>query len=160
MYQQPLFIVYRPLAIWTTQGPCFPKEGRMKERGLTPQPQGNYQMAKCLFSLMIQNHRVTLGKLIWFVFSIELFLLPECALLFPLKGSSQGCFLRDQIQRCLIQRCWRCGSAPTVSSGVAGEGWGPMNMVQGLEQDGPSGEAQFSMHQCVTTSKSLNFSEL
>jgi hypothetical protein len=38
-------------AIWTTQGQCFPKEGRMKERGLTPQPQGDDQMAKCLFSL-------------------------------------------------------------------------------------------------------------
>lgn len=56
MYQQPLFIVQGPLAIWTTQGPCFPKEGRMKERGLTLQPQGNYQMAKCFFHWMIQNN--------------------------------------------------------------------------------------------------------
>lgn len=63
MYQQPLFIVQGPLAIWTTQGPCFPKEGRMKERGLTLQPQGNYQMAKCFFHRMIQNNRVTPGKL-------------------------------------------------------------------------------------------------
>lgn len=63
MYQQPLFIVQGPLAIWTTQGPCFPKEGRMKERGLTLQPQGNYQMAKCFFHWMIQNNRVTPGKL-------------------------------------------------------------------------------------------------
>lgn len=51
MSQWPLFIVQRPAAIWTTQGQCFPKKGRMKDRGLTPQPQGDDQMAKCLFSL-------------------------------------------------------------------------------------------------------------
>ena len=41
----------RPAAIWTTQGQCFSKKGRMKDRGLTPQPQGDDQMANCLFSL-------------------------------------------------------------------------------------------------------------
>lgn len=51
MYQLPLFIVQRPAAIWTTQGQCFSKKGRMKDRGLTPQPQGDDQMANCLFSL-------------------------------------------------------------------------------------------------------------
>ena len=51
MPQRPLFIVQRPAAIWTTQGQCFPKKGRMKARGLTPPPQGDDQMAKCLFSL-------------------------------------------------------------------------------------------------------------
>lgn len=51
MYQTPLFIVQRPAAIWTTQGQCFSKKGRMKDRGLTPQPQGDDQMANCLFSL-------------------------------------------------------------------------------------------------------------
>lgn len=46
------------------RGQCFPREGRMKARGLTPQPQGNYQMAKRLFALDDSEQPVTPGKLI------------------------------------------------------------------------------------------------
>lgn len=36
----------------------------MKAKGLTPQPQGNYQMAKRLFALDDSEQPVTPGKLI------------------------------------------------------------------------------------------------
>lgn len=66
-----LFIVQRPAAIWTTQGLCFSKKGRMKDRGLTPQPQGDDQMANCLFSLDSEQLNGPGKASVVFVFSTQ-----------------------------------------------------------------------------------------
>lgn len=100
MHQLPLFIVQRPAAIWTTQGQCFPKKGRMKDRGLTPQPQGDDQMAKCLFSLddseQLNQPRTTRVILS----SAPSFFLCEDSGLFSLLSQQQGDSDEDNMKQC------------------------------------------------------------
>lgn len=57
--------VHCALAIWTTQGLCFPKEGRMKERDWRCGPKVVTRWQNACFHWVIQNNQLTPGKLIW-----------------------------------------------------------------------------------------------
>lgn len=91
VHQLPLFIVQGPLAIWTTQSQCFPKEGRMEERGLTPRPPGNHQMARCLFSLDDSEQPSHPRKANLILPSASSFLPLQDVSSFPSTGSSKDC---------------------------------------------------------------------